>query len=157
PAIAIVPNGSGLGVLIGTPPRSVTGPTLDVMDLSDPTNTMAFLAQFSLPADPLDVTIASGIAYVADGSGGLQVVNYMSFDNQGVPPTVSISSSVPDADPSTGGIQVVEGSDISITVTASDDAQVSNVKLLINGQLVVNDVSLPYDLNAIAPPIAVAG
>jgi hypothetical protein len=144
PASAIVPNGSGLGVLVGTPQRSTTGPVLDLMNLSDPTKTASFVTQISLPLSPLDVTIASGIAYVADGSGGLQVVNYESFDTKGQPPTatVTVSPSV-DQDPSTPGIQVLEGSTIPIQAQVSDDVQVRNVELLVDGQVVQNVVSLP--------------
>ena len=69
-ATAIVPNGSGLGILIGTPQRSTTGPVVNLMDLSDPTNTMAYLTQFSIPGTPMSATIASGIAFIADGPGG---------------------------------------------------------------------------------------
>ena len=154
---AIVPNGSGLGVLVGTPPRSTTGPVLELMDLSDPTNTMAFVTLFNLPTSPLNVAIASGIAYVAGGSGGLQVVNYQSFDNKGLAPLVSITSPVADADPNTTGVQVVEGGSIPIQLSVGDDVQVRDVALLVNGQVVADKVSLPFDFTATVPAIATAG
>jgi hypothetical protein len=37
------------------------------------------------------VAIGEGIAFVADGTSGLQVVNYRSFDTLGVPPTITIT------------------------------------------------------------------
>ncbi|MGH2413758.1 MAG: Ig-like domain-containing protein, partial [Microcystaceae cyanobacterium] len=98
--------------------------------------------------------IASGIAYVADGTGGLQIINYLPFDNRGVAPTVSISSSIADADPNTSGILVVEGSAVPIKVTINDDVQVRNVELLVNGQVVTNDVSTPFDFFANVPILA---
>ena len=69
-------------------------------------------------------------------------------------PTVSITSPVADADPNTPGVQVVEGSTIPIEVAVTDDVQVRNVELLVNGQVVANDVSLPFDFVAIAPALA---
>ncbi len=158
PASAITPNGSGLGVLVGVPQRSSTGPVVDLMDLSDPTNTGAYLTQFSLPAAPDDVAIASGIAFVADGSGGLQVVNYEPFDTKGVPPTASISlAPSPNVAVTTSGIQVVEGSNVAIEANVADDVQVRNVELLVNGQEVSNEVSPPFNLSTTLPTIAAVG
>ena len=63
---AVVANGSGLTVAVG----NVTGPTgpisaVDVMNVSDPSNTGAFLTRFNLPVTPFSVAIGSGIAFVA--------------------------------------------------------------------------------------------
>ena len=158
PASAIVPNSSGLGVLVGVPQRSSTGPVIDLMDLSDPTNTGAYLTQFSLPSVPSDVAIASGIAFVADGSGGLQVVNYEPFDTKGVPPTASISvAPSPNVTITTSGIQAVEGSNVSIEANVSDDVQVRNEELLVDGQVVSNEVSPPFNLSTTLPTIAKVG
>jgi hypothetical protein len=148
PHTAMVINGSGVGLIVG----SVFGGAnvLDVMDTSDPsdpTKTNAFLTRFSLPSPPNGVAIAAGIAFVADGSGGLEVANYLPFDTKGVPPTVSITSSVP-------GPNVVEGSRIPIQASVHDDVQVRNVELLVNGQVVQNAVSLPLDLSAVVPSLA---
>jgi hypothetical protein len=147
----IVANGSDLGVAVGNV-RGPQGPifSLDVVSLADPTNTGNFLARFALPAEPFSVAIAAGIAFVADGTGGLQVVNYRSFDNQGVAPTVSITSPVFDVDPLTPGIQVIEGAAIPVRVNAADDVQVRNVEMLVNGVVVTNDVSFPFELSALA-------
>ncbi len=143
PGTSLIPNGSGLGLLIGS--NGVN--TLDVMDISNPMKTNVFLTRILLPSAPLDATLGSGIAFVADGSSGLQVVNYLGFDTKGIPPTVSISSPV-------GGTQIVEGSSIPIRVNVADDVQVRNVELLVNGQLVLNNVAPPYDFVAIAPKLA---
>jgi hypothetical protein len=151
PSAAIAANGSGIALEVGT---VGTSPGLVLFNVTDPTNTDSFLTSFNLPGTPSSLTLASGIAYVADGSAGLQVVNYLSFDTKGVPPTVSISSPVADVDPSTPGTQVAEGSSIPITANVSDDVQVRNVELLVNGQVVTNDVSFPFDLVATAPLLA---
>src|SRR5205814_3994358 len=86
---AIAPNGSTLAIAVG----SVVGPTgpinaLDVLNVSDPANTAGFVTRFNLPSSPFSVAIGAGIAFVADGMAGLQVINYLSFDNKGVPPTI---------------------------------------------------------------------
>jgi hypothetical protein len=71
---------------------SAPDPTANVLDIRDPTNTENFLTSFNLAADPFDITIGAGIAFVADGTGGLQVVNYLPFDNQGQAPTITLSA-----------------------------------------------------------------
>jgi sugar lactone lactonase YvrE len=152
----VVANGSGLAVAVGTP-RLGTGsdstntPVLDVMDVSNPGNTGAFRTQFSLPSSPLGVAIASGVAFVADGPGGLRVVNYVPFDTRGVSPTVTVSAPTADVDPNTPGIQVVQGSTVQVQATVRDDVQVRDVELLVNGRVVRKDVSFPFDLSFVAP------
>ncbi|MEQ1844318.1 MAG: Ig-like domain-containing protein, partial [Nitrospira sp.] len=154
---ALAVNGSGLAVSVGSPGN--LGNLIEVLNVSDPANTgvTAFITQYTLPADPFAVSIAAGIAFVADGTGGLQVVNYRAFDNQGQAPTIGITSPVIDLDPITSGIQVQEGTTISIQATLSDDVQVRNVEVLVNGQVVRNEVSFPFDLSAILPTIAQTG
>ncbi|WP_048322533.1 Ig-like domain-containing protein, partial [Crocosphaera watsonii] len=147
PNQAMVTNGSGLGLIVGNLPRGNN--TLIIVDTSDAENTNAFLNRIDLAGNAQSIAIASGIAYIADGSGDLQVVNYLGFDNQGIAPTVTISSNA-DLDPVTEGIQVIEGSSVPIQVDVTDDVQVRNVELLVNGEVVGNDVSFPFDLSAIA-------
>ena len=140
----VVLNGSGLGLV------SQEGLGVGLYSLSDPQNTNNFITSFDTSGFTYDVAIASGIAYVADGTGGLQVINYLPFDNKGVAPTVTITSPVVDLDPNQAGIQLLEGGSIAIQANVTDDVQVRNVELLVNGQVVSNDLSFPFDLNAIA-------
>ncbi len=154
-AKALAVNGSGLAIGVGSPAN--LGNLLHLLNVSDPTITNGFLTQFTLPADPQSVAIGAGIAYVADGTGGLQVVNYRAFDNQGQPPTVAISADTIDVDTVTLGFQVLEGTTIPIRATITDDVQVRSVELLVNGQVIRNDVSFPFDLSAIIPNITVGG
>ena len=109
----LVTNGSGLGIMAVAGGRGVS-PSIDVFDTSDPTKTNQFLTLYSLTQPPLAVTVASGIAYVADGTNGLQVVNYEPFDNKGVAPSASIDTTGLDTNSSVAGIQVVEGSILPI-------------------------------------------
>ena len=76
---------------------------VDVSSSADPSNTNAFLTRINLPAAPKDLSLANGLAFVADGSGGLQIVNYIGFDTQGTAPTVAIAVDGVDADPDTDG------------------------------------------------------
>ena len=140
-------NGSGLGILVGM--IGPTGPSdvVELMDVSDPTNTTNYLTEFNVPTAPESVSIAAGIAFVADGLSGLQVVNYEPFDTEGVPPKVSISSPI-------SGSSVPEGTAIPVSISASDDVQVRNVEILVNGQVAVNLVSTPFDYVVIAPTLA---
>ena len=155
---AVASTGSGIGVAVGSS-NFVFGNfrALDVIDLSNPSNTAGFLTRINLPEVPFDVTIAGGLAYVADGLGGLQVVNYRVFDNRGVAPTVSASSNLIDLDPIKPGMQVLEGSRVAMQSNVVDDVQVRNVELLVGGQVVRNDLSFPFDLGAALPTIAANG
>jgi len=137
-------NGSGLA-LIASESQGI-----GVYDITDSQNTNNVVFSVDTPGFTYAVALASGIAYVADGSSGLQVINYLPFDNKGVAPTVTITSPVVDLDPNQTGIQITEGGSISIQANVTDDVQVRNVELLVNGQVVSNDVSFPFDLQAIA-------
>jgi hypothetical protein len=102
-------NGSGLGLV------AAEDQGLGIYDITDPTKTDAIFTQIDTPGFVEDVAIASGIAFVADGSSDLQVINYLAFDNQGQAPTVTVDTAEIDADPDTEGVQVVEGSTIFLS------------------------------------------
>ncbi|MCC6717083.1 MAG: choice-of-anchor D domain-containing protein, partial [Acetobacteraceae bacterium] len=151
-------NGSGLGLLAGGINFVFGGfKGLDLVDVSNPQNTGAFIQRFLLPDLARDVSIANGVAFVADGSGGLQVVNYRAFDTKGIAPSVSINVDAIDADPVAPGTQVLEGRSLHIVPTVTDDVQVRNVELLVNGKVVTNDPSFPFDLFAAVPTIKDGG
>ncbi len=102
---------------------------------------------------------------------GLIVANYKQFDSGGVAPEVTIDTKL-DADPAVDGIQVEEGKSLPIIVTASDigdgtidpddaarrlarQGQIRNVELIVDGQVVRNDVSFPFeDFFARAPKLS---
>ncbi|HRF11814.1 MAG TPA: Ig-like domain-containing protein [Candidatus Accumulibacter phosphatis] len=152
---AIVANGSGLAVSVGALynfGRLIN--QVHVLDVRDPTNTANFLTGFNLPAPPQDIAIGAGIAFVADGTGGLQVVNYLPFDNQGQAPTITLSAPNADRDPATPGIQAVESSLLNVKLDVADDMQVRNVELLVDGQVVANDVSFPWTAAVALPKLS---
>jgi hypothetical protein len=141
-------NGSGLAIVAA----GFRG--LQVHNAADPETTYALLPpEYPTPGSAESVAIGGGIAYVADGNGGLQVINYLDFDIDGVPPEISISDDAIDADPETAGIQVIEGERFTIIPAITDDVQVRNAELLVNGLVVANDVQFPFEFSVIAPNI----
>ena len=151
---AIALNGSGLGVLVGVSGRANA---LDVVNTANPATSNAFLSRIALPDAPTDIAIANGRAYVTLGASGLQIINYVGIDTKGVAPTVSLNLTAADADPATPGIQVVEGGSIRVVTTTTDDVQIRNVQLLVNGVAVANDASYPFDFSVAVPSIAKGG
>ncbi len=155
---ALALNGSGLAVGVGSSSFVFGGfKSVDVFNAADPANTGALITRINLPQVPRDLALAGGLAFVADGTGGLQVVNYRSLDNQGVAPTVSIAFDAVDADAGAPGVQVLEGRTVHIVPTVGDDVQVRSVELLVNGKVVSSDLSFPFDFFAQVPSIASGG
>jgi hypothetical protein len=150
---AIAANGSGLAVIVGHPGGAFGTNNADLVVVIDPTNTGNLRTRFTLPGTPQGVAIADGIAFVADGSGGLQIVNYLGFDAEGQPPTITITGPA-DIDPVQAGNQIVEGSSIPVRVMVTDDVQVARVEFLVNGRVVNTDLSFPYDFSTFAPSLA---
>ena len=134
-------------------PRSQQGLTgggqtvdaFDVFNASDPANTGNFITQYTLPAQPFDVAIGDGIGFVADGTGGLQVVDYLPFDTKGVAPTIAVTQGPADVDAGTAGVQVTEGSTVALQASISDDVQVRDVAVLVNGVAVADSVAYPWN------------
>ena len=145
-------NGSGL-LLPVTSFAGLSTLALSLYDGTDPADVTRFQTSIESPGETRAVALASGIAYVADGSAGLQVVNYLSFDSQAQAPTVEIETTAVDRDPDTPGLQVQEGTTIPLTPQVTDDVQVRNVELLIDGVVVRNDVAFPFDLSAAIPAL----
>jgi Bacterial Ig-like domain/LVIVD repeat len=151
---AVAVNGSGLALTVGADGFGGPG-ALDVFYDRDPSSTTQFVTRFALPAPPVDVVIGSGIGFVADGEGGLQVVNYEPFDANGLAPSVSISfGSSPNVTLTDTGFQASEGATVPIETNIAEDVQVRNVELLVNGQVVSNRVSFPFDLTTELPSLA---
>lgn len=153
PGAALALNGSGLGLLVGTlPPGSGVATEqrwLVVHDVSDPNETDRVLTQYDLPAPPLSVTIASGVAFVADGKAGLQIVTYRPFDTAAIAPTIRLSTSFPLDSPTTGTVEC--GKLLRISADVKDDVQVRAVEFYLDGVLALADVTFPFEYRLIAP------
>lgn len=155
---AVAANGSGLAVLVGQPQGGNFGNVLDLADIRDPANTgLGAGSRIALPAFPYAVVISGGMAFVADGTAGLVVVNYLAFDNLGIAPTASLDTSGLDLDAGTPGIQVAEASVVSPGSSFNDDVQVRQVDLIVNGKTLRTDASYPFDLSFALPTIAANG
>ena len=93
------------------------------------------------------LTAALG-GYVENGASGdsrLYIGQYLAMEDiRGIPPTVRISS------PSAGAT-VIHGSTVPVTVEANDDVAVVAVTLLVNGQPVGTDTTVPYEFPVLAP------
>jgi hypothetical protein len=90
------------------------------------------------------VTLLNGLAYIADDVAGLQVVNYLPYDNRGQPPTVTLV-----ADGLAQGVE--EAKPVRIAARVTDDVQVRQVQFFVNGVLAFVDGSFPFEYRFTAP------
>ncbi|MEM9645873.1 MAG: Ig-like domain-containing protein, partial [Planctomycetota bacterium] len=147
----IATNGSGSAVLVGDLSGVGGGFVLDIFDVSDPATTTQLTTTLPLMTDPRDVVLADGLAFVAGGTGGLRILNYLPFDVGGEAPTVTITSPIEDEDPGKEGLQILEGSTIPLVIDVNDDVQVRSLELLRDGESSQTEISFPYEFSAIAP------
>jgi len=141
----IVANGSGL--VLGT--TSFAGPStlaVSLYDGSDPTDVTQFITSFDTPGAARALAIYNGLAYVAD-QAGMQVINYLAYDSQGVPPTIALASNVP-------GNDVAEGRLVRVTADVSDDVQVRNVEFYLDGKRIATDGTFPFEYRFPAPSLS---
>jgi hypothetical protein len=137
----IAVNGSGLVVTaanFANQPRRVVA----LYDGSDPTDVTRFLTAFPTPGEATAVALFGGLAYVADGDAGLQVVNYRPFDANGVAPSVTLQTS---------GAEATEGRSFRMTASVADDVQVGAVEFMVDGTVVATDGSFPFEHRFLAP------
>jgi hypothetical protein len=157
-AFDVATNGSGLALYTSANPLLVASPTVSLLDLSKPTKTSNVITSFATSGAAEGVAVADGLAFIADGSAGLAILNYLPFDTKGKPPSASISlpgASILGNDGSK--LKVAEGSIIPVLAAVSDDVQVHNVELLVNGQVVESAVSAPFNLTVVLPTVAQNG
>jgi hypothetical protein len=121
---------------------------ISLYNVSDPTQTSRFLTTLQTPGIAHAVTLYNGLAYVADGEAGLQVVNYLAYDTGRIPPTISLTTDFP-LDPPTAE----EGKLVEVTALASDDVQVARVQFFVNGVLIGTDGSFPFTQQYVTPLI----
>lgn len=144
----IVPNGSGLGVAAVGPNASDDGShDVSLYDLRNPSATDPFITQFETSGLASAVAIYNGLAYVADGEAGLQVINYRAYDTAGAAPTISLSANFP-LD------RAEEGKLFRVTANVADDVQVRNVEFYVDGVRVATDGNFPFEYRLLTPRIA---
>lgn len=144
----IVLNGSGLGVaVVGVNPRPDGTHDVSLYDVSNPAAT-TILTVLPTPGLARAVSLYNGLAYVADGEAGLQVVNYLPYDSRGTRPTIALSASF--TQDGTNGV-TEEGRLVRVTAGVTDDVQVRNVEFYVDGVKVQTDGTFPFEYRFIAP------
>jgi hypothetical protein len=143
-----VPTGTGLA-LAAVGPNSTGGGLQHVSLYRVIANGLdvEFLSTFVTPGSSYAVAIAGARAFVADGTAGLVVINYLAPDLAGIAPTatVTIDSAV--------NPPVLEGGTIArIAANVSDDIAVRQVDLLVDGNVVARDDSYPFEIFVPVPP-----
>lgn len=147
-------NGSGLAVVAGVVNPGGSAIVLRTFYLNE---TNQLFTRYTLPSFGEAIALSSGLAYIADGVSGLQLVNFLQRDTGLVPPTVSLNPIAGDLNPGQTGVQLLEGSTVTIGNQIADDVQVQRVELLADGQVVRTELSYPYDLTTVLPTIAQTG
>jgi hypothetical protein len=135
----IVANGSGLGVAaVGVNPTETEPQDIYLYDVSNPAQTNNFLTAFPTPGLANAVSIYNGLAYVADGQAGIQVINYREYDRFGKPPAVTLSTNF------APGV-AEEGKTVRVSANVSDDVQVRNVEFYVDTVKVATDGNFPFE------------
>jgi predicted secreted protein len=146
----LAPDGSGLGVAcVGANASDDGRHDVSIYDLSDPFRTDRFIQTIETPGVASAVVLHDGLAFVADGTAGVQVLRYRALDRGTQPPRVTLAVSP--------GGQVVAGSRLAAGVTALDDAAARNVQLYVDGVLVAAEAGWPFDFAVRAPTLDATG
>ena len=141
----IVANGSGLGVAAGSPTSTDDASNdISLYDLRNPALTDQFLTTFVTPGSARAVSIYNGLAYVADGDAGIQVINYLAYDIGGVLPTIALATNF-------ANHTIEEGQTVRVSANVTDDVQVRNVEFYVDGAKVATDGNFPFEHRFIAP------
>jgi hypothetical protein len=143
----MIQNGSGLGLACASPNSTPDGPHhLSLYSVGADGRSSDFLTTIETPGIATAVSVYNGLAYVADGEAGLQVVNYRAFDTLRVPPTIQLASNFNLA----AGV-MEEGKRMRLTTTVTDDVQVRNVEFYVDGVLSATDGNFPFEHAFLTP------
>lgn len=147
----IVLNGTGLGLAaVGNNPRADGTHDLSVYDTRVPADGVVFRTTLPTPGLARALTLYNGLAYVADGEAGLQVLSYLPFDLIGQAPTVRLEASFPlDRDQNTGRVET--GKLARLTAAVGDDVQVRQVEFFVGGVRVATDGNYPFEIRFVTP------
>lgn len=145
----LAPNGSGAGVAcVGVVPGDPF--ELYLYDLGPDGRALTFQTAFAKSGSANAVSLYNGLAYVAEGPAGLDVVNYLAYDTRKQPPTITLSTSFATADNVT---TAEEGSLARLTAQVTDDVQVRNVEFYVDGIKVLTDGSFPFEHRFTVPKL----
>ena len=140
----IVHDGSGAGVAAAGSnfPRA---DDVSIFDLSDIARTNALLETFPTPGIAYAISIYNGLAYVAGGASGLQVLNYRSADAAGVPPAIALAADF------LAAAEAEEGRNLVVMAGVDDDVQARNVEFYVDGIKALTDGNFPFEFRFRAP------
>jgi hypothetical protein len=148
----LVPVMPGLGVAAdGTSPLGDEPQDLSLYRLGEDGTELNFLGSFVTPGVSRALTVNGGLAFVADGPAGLQVVNFAPADTAGVPPTLTLQTSFP-LDPP----RIESGQPGRLVALADDDGMVRWVEFYRDGELVKRARNWPFDYRFTAPELTPA-
>lgn len=143
----IVTNGSGLGVATLSANSTDDGEHhVSLFQLGSDGTASDFVTTLPTPGLATAVALYNGLAYVADGAAGLQVLNYLAFDRAGQPPVITL-----EADFSLDPPQAEEGKTVRVRARVADDVQVRNVEFYVDGQRVVTDGNFEFEVRFTTP------
>ncbi|MDG1325121.1 MAG: SdrD B-like domain-containing protein, partial [Opitutales bacterium] len=140
-----VSNGSGLAIVLehrNSPKFAKADPSIyTVQNNGDFLRAGGYMknfeTRFPTPGNAGAVSIYNGLAYVADGTKGLQVVNYRAYDINGVKPTLSVTLNDMNG-------TVEEAKLLTLRAFVQDDIQVKNVDFFVDGEKVFVDGGYPF-------------
>lgn len=142
----ILPTGSGAGLaVVGA---SVVAPAeqqnVQLFDLRDANQNTLAGQIFGTPGVAMGASIYNGLAYVADGAAGLQIVNYLASDTGAAAPTIRLRTSAVEG-------RAEEGQLLRVGAAVSDDAQVRVVDFYVDDVKIGSDGSYPFEVAFTAP------
>jgi hypothetical protein len=141
----LVSNGSGIGLATVGPNAPDNDPRdVSLYDLSHTTDTNLFITQLQTPGSAEAVVIYNGLAYVADRAAGLQVMNYLSYDDKKVAPQISLTLGFDTNN-------AVIDRDVWLVANATDDVQVRSVELYLDDQNFITEGTFPFEFHFTVP------
>lgn len=138
----LVATGSGTAVAAVGQNSTNDGPhDVSLWNVADPTQINDLITGFETPGIAEAVSIYNGLAYVADGRAGLQVISYQPYDAGGVAPTIELIAPQ----------SAEEGQWLRLEARVDDDVQVRNVEFWIDGEKASTDGSFPFEHRFVSP------
>lgn len=150
----LVSNGSGLGLGAAGINTPISDPHhVELYNLGADGRQPEYTTTLQTPGVATALSLFNGVAYVADGSGGLQVMAYLPFDTQGQAPTIALESNFTlNMADNTGSAE--SGKLMRLSASVTDDVQVRNVEFYVDGALASVDGNYPFEHRFVTPKVS---
>lgn len=145
--------GPDISLNVGSPGGTSS---LDVISIKDPNKTDALVTRFNLPASPWDIDYADGLAYALTNQS-LITLNPLQRNLDTTAPSIDLDLQRLDEDPGKQGIQIQQGTNLTLRPQIAESNSLQTVELILNGQPVAVDRTFPYSFNLNLPPISPEG